>query len=288
VEVQTVDYFKAFIDDPFLFGRIAALHALGDLFAMNARPFAAMAIATLPVARGPVQEQQLFELMSGAVETLNETGAVLVGGHTTEGSELAVGFSLTGFAQQNRLFQKRNLKEGDFLVLTKPLGTGALLAAWMRGQCKAQWLEQVIQTMLISNGPSAEIFSRSAVTACTDITGFGLAGHLLEMLDASGVSARLFRDKIPLYPGFADVVAGGIVSTLQRDNAKVACRLVGPAPLPEWLFDPQTSGGLLGAVRPDAARRTIEQLVESGAVHATVIGEVVATAKDGTPAIQIG
>src|SRR5207253_11346454 len=127
LEVQTVDYFKAFVDDPYLFGRIAALHSLSDLHAMNARPFSALAIATLPYARGPVQEGQLYELLAGAVESLRKLGVVLTGGHTTEGPELALGFSVTGYGEEDRLFQKGLLKPGDRLILTRPLGSGALL-----------------------------------------------------------------------------------------------------------------------------------------------------------------
>src|SRR5262249_35519087 len=153
-----VDYFKAFIDDPFLFGRIAALNAVSDLYAMNARPFSALAIATLPYARGPVQEAQLYELLSGAVQSLRELGVVLAGGHTTEGSELALGFSVTGYAEADRLFQKSRLRPGDRLILTKPLGSGALLAAWMRGQCKAAWFETLLRSMLVSNKVAAGVF----------------------------------------------------------------------------------------------------------------------------------
>jgi selenide,water dikinase len=285
VEVQTVDYFKAFVDDPYLFGRIAALNAVSDLYAMNARPFSALAIATLPYARGPVQEGQLYELLSGAVESLRMLGVVLTGGHTTEGSEMALGFSVTGFAEEDRLFQKSKLRLGDVLILTKPLGSGALLAAWMRGQCRATWFAQLVDSMLRPNAVAGAVFARAAVLACTDVTGFGMAGHLLEMLDASRLSARLRIDRVPLYEGFAEVVAEGIVSSLHRDNAKMACR-VQAAPAPAWLFDPQTSGGLLAAVRPEAADEIVRQLREDGYPRADVIGEVVAM-EEGAPGIYL-
>ncbi len=304
VEVQTVDYFKAFIDDPYLFGRIAALNSVSDLYAMNARPFSALAIATLPYARGPIQEAQLFELLSGAVESLRDVGVVLTGGHTTEGSELALGFAVTGFAEESRLFQKSKLRAGDKLVLAKPLGSGALLAAWMRGQCRAAWFEPLIATMLISNGPAAAIFAAAGVRACTDVTGFGLAGHLLEMLDASHLSARLRATDVRRYAGFEEVVAQSIVSTLHRDNAKLACRVAvglstpaapssrgaersrGAQP-PAWLFDPQTSGGLLGAVRPESAGEIVVKLREAGYPDAAVIGEVMPTSAGQPPEIVV-
>jgi selenide,water dikinase len=283
LEVQTVDYFKAFVDDPYLFGRIAALNAVSDLYAMNARPFTALAIATLPQARGPVQEGQLFEMLSGALQSLREQGVVLTGGHTTEGNELALGFSVTGFAEEGRLFQKGNLKPGDRLILTKPLGSGALLAAWMRGECRAGWFARLVESMLLANKSAGEVFREAGVTACTDVTGFGLAGHLLEMLDASKASARLRAKDVPLYPGFAEVVARGIVSSLHRDNARSACRVQATDPFPAWLFDPQTSGGLLAAVRPEAVAQTIEKLHRAGCSAASVIGEV----EEGAPAILV-
>lgn len=285
VEVQTVDYFKAFLDDPYLFGRIAALNAVSDLYAMNARPFSALAIATLPYARGPVQEAQLFELLSGAVESLRRVGVVLTGGHTTEGSELALGFAVTGFAEEGRLFRKGNLRPGDQLILTKALGSGALLAAWMRGECRAAWFEPLIASMLRSNGPAAEIFRDAGVTACTDVTGFGLAGHLLEMLDASRVSARLSSGEVQLYQGFNEVVSHGVLSSLHEDNAKRACRVRSNVPPPAWLFDPQTSGGLLGAVPAESVERTLDRLRQSGCAAAAVIGEAVAMEADGAPSI---
>jgi selenide,water dikinase len=284
VEVQTVDYFKAFINDPYLFGRIAALNAVSDLYAMNARPFSALAIATLPYARGPVQEAQLYELLAGAVESLRQLGVVLTGGHTTEGTELALGFSVTGFAEENRLFRKGGLRPGDRLILTKPLGSGALLAAWARGECRAVWFEPLLATMLVANAAAAEVFRAAGVVACTDVTGFGLAGHLLEMLDASHVSARLMAKAVPLYAGFEEVVAQGIVSSLHRDNAKVACRVQGSPSA--WLFDPQTSGGLLGAVSPEAVERTLEQLRKAGC-NAAEIGEVIPTDGGNPPEIVL-
>jgi selenide,water dikinase len=287
VEVQTVDYFKAFIDDPYRFGCIAALNSVSDLYAMNARPFSALAIATLPYARGPIQEAQLYELLSGAVDSFRELGVVLTGGHTTEGSDLALGFAVTGFGEEGRLFQKSLLRQGDVLILTRPLGSGALLAAWMRGECRADWFEPMLAQMVVANRRPGEIFALTGVEACTDVTGFGLAGHLLEMLDSSRVSARLHCKDVPRYAGFDTVVAQGIVSTLHRDNAKSACRVEGLSPQPAWLFDPQTSGGLLGAVKPDRVRETLAQLHAAGFANAAVIGEVIAVEHAQAPTIYL-
>jgi selenide, water dikinase len=287
VEVQTVDYFRAFVDDPYLFGRLAALHALSDLYAMSARPFAALAIATLPYARGPIQEAQLYELLSGAVRTFAELGVTLAGGHTTEGSELALGFAVTGHAEEDRLFQKGNLKAGDCLILTKPLGSGALLAAWMRAACKAAWFDKLVRSMLVPNQAAAEVFAAAGVTACTDITGFGLAGHLLEMLDASHLSARLNAAAVPVHEGFEEMIRQGIVSTLQPDNAKLSCRVQSDGDLPAWLFDPQTCGGLLAAVQGAAVESTLQQLRLAGCPAAAKIGEVVPMEQAGLPVLYV-
>lgn len=275
VEVQSVDYFKSFGDDPFAFGRVAAVHAVSDLYAMNAEPFSALAIATVPFARASIQREQLAELLAGAARALREMGVVLAGGHTTEGPEIALGFSVTGFAHPDQLFRKDALRPGDVLILTKPLGTGALLAAWMRGLCRARWYEEVIATMLVSNRRASQELARAGVTCCTDVTGFGLAGHLLELLDASQVCARLDVQSIPVLSGFVDVVARGVVSTLHAGNARSGCRIASVAPPPACLFDPQTSGGLLVGVSPERAADLLAALHRSGLPHAAIIGSAI-------------
>lgn len=275
VEVQTVDHFKSFIDDPYLFGRVAALHSVSDIFAMNARPFCALAIATVPHARGPVQRDLLREMLGGATRELRALRVALSGGHTTEGTELALGLAVTGHGERDTLFRKGGLRPGDKLVITKPVGTGAILAAWMRGRCRSAWLEGATKSMLLSNWKASELFARHGVAACTDVTGFGLAGHLLEMLQASGAGCRLFKGGVPVLSGFAESAAAGILSSLQPDNARQAARIesrVGAAP--EWLFDPQTSGGLLAGVAPEKAEAVVRELSSTGHEHAAIIGEV--------------
>src|SRR5262249_11897655 len=160
------------------------------------------------------------------------------------------------------------------------------LAAWMRGECKAAWMEKLKQTMLLSNGPASAIFARIGVRACTDVTGFGLAGHLLEMLDASGAAAELKSADVPRYDGFNETVSAGIVSTLHRDNAKVGCRVHGEAATSAWLYDPQTSGGLLAGVKPERVSETLAALHEAGYTRAAVIGSVVAIKEGDVPTIE--
>jgi selenide,water dikinase len=173
------------------------------------------------------------------------------------------------------LFRKNALQVGQNLVLTKPLGTGALWAAWMRAACPAHHWRELVQHTLLSNRAAARIAAGMNLRACTDITGFGLAGHLLEMLEVSRLSARLFIHQVPLLEGFEMAVRQGIVSTLHADNAKWECRIHGSAPLPPWLFDPQTCGGLLLAVPPDQTDDLLAQLRAAGYLHAAVIGQTI-------------
>ena len=280
---QSVDYFRAFIDDPYLFGKIAANHALGDLYAMGAQPHSALAIASVPFGREQIVEQTLFELMSGAVEVIGEAGAVLAGGHSSEGAELAFGLAANGFVDPGALLRKAGLRPGDMLVLTKPLGTGTLLAAEMRGRAKGRWIDGAIASMLLSNRAAATCVQRFGASACTDVTGFGLLGHVLEMARASRVDVQLFIDDLPLLDGAVATVKAGIVSSLQSENLRLrhAVRDLGDAgrhPHYALLFDPQTAGGLLAGIAADRATDCIAALRELGYDAAAVVGSVVPAA----------
>lgn len=284
LEVQSVDYFRAFLNDPLLLGRVAAMNALNDIYAMNAKPFSALAIVSLPYASSTIQGQWLRQLMEGSLDTLDREGAALTGGHTTEGPELALGFSVTGYADERALFRKGGLKIGDKLILTKPLGSGALLAALMRGKCRASWLKLLLASLLQSNREAAKIFSQHGTQGCTDITGFGLAGHALEMAHRSKCVLRLFPTRLPLHEGFESVTREGIVSTLHESNARVARRIApGSSALVPALFDPQTSGGLLAGVPADRADAALTALRAAGYSGATIVGEV--SEKKADPAV---
>jgi selenide,water dikinase len=285
--VQTVDYFRAFIDDPYLFGRIAANHCLGDVFAMGAEPHSALAMAMLPHGPAPKTEDDLANLLAGALATLTEAGAVLAGGHTGEGAELAFGLSLNGFANPDRILRKSGLVAGDALILTKPLGTGILFAADMRHKAKGAHIDAALASMLRSTGPAARVLLGHEAHACTDVTGFGLAGHLGEMLRASGVDAVLDLDALPLLDGAAELLEGGIESTLAPDNTDAARPFTAPSGHPAWrlLFDPQTAGGLVAGVPADKARLCLAALHAGGDAAAVVIGRVVAR-RGGEAAIR--
>jgi len=275
--VQSVDHFRAFLDDPYVFGRIAAAHALSDIHAMGARPWTAMAIAALPFMPGRRMGQDLRAMMLGATEVLRADGCALVGGHSAEGAEASLGFAVTGLAAPDALWRKGGLRPGDALVLTKPLGTGIVLAAQMQGLARVDWLAATLASMARSNGAAAAVLRRFAITACTDVTGFGLGGHLMEMLRASGVAAELVAS-LPALPGARELAAGGVASTLAPANR--AWLDLGDGEAVALLSDPQTSGGLLAGVPAEQAEACVAALVEARC-EAWVVGRAVA----GSPAI---
>jgi selenide,water dikinase len=279
--VHTVDFFRAFVDDPWLFGRIAANHALGDIFAMGADAQSASAIATVPPGLEDKVEDTLFQMMSGAVSVLNEAGCALVGGHTGEGRELALGFAVNGLTDEalTGVMTKSGLRPGDVLILTKPIGTGTLFAAHARLQARGRWIDTALASMQVSNRAAAACLAAHGARACTDLTGFGLLGHLLEMTQPAGVDAELELDALPLLDGAAETVAAGILSSLHPANTRLRRALRNQKealdhPNYPLLFDPQTAGGLLAGVPESAADACIAALHEAGYRQAARIGRV--------------
>jgi selenide,water dikinase len=280
--VHTVDFFRAFIDDPYLFGKVAANHALGDIFAMGAEPQSATAIATVPPGIESKVEDLLLQMMTGAVEVLNAAGCALVGGHTGEGQELALGFAINGLidARMDGVMRKGGMQAGDVLILTKPIGTGTLFAAHARHAARGRWIDAALASMITSNQAGARILREHGVTACTDLTGFGLLGHLVEMTRPSGVDAQLDLGALPLLDGALECVASGIVSSLQPANVRLRRALrngqdyVGDPRYP-LIFDPQTAGGLLASVPAAQAQACVRALVEAGYPRTAVIGRIV-------------
>jgi selenide,water dikinase len=279
----TVDFFAAPFDDPYLVGRLAALNAASDAFALGAQPFAALAMVTLPVGEERQQEELLHQLLAGGLREFTKMGATLVGGHTIEGPQLTVGFTLLASQISDPPRTKGRLREGDQLVLTKPLGVGILLAAHMRAECRAEWFTALMASMLKSNQAAARCLDRFDVSGLTDVTGFGLGGHLREMLEASHVGARLDVVALPLLPGVAELVANGIESTLVPANRERTGTLsLGVPPSDarvQAVFDPQTCGGLLIGVGARDATALVEALRALGYTEACVVGEVVAPAE---------
>ena len=277
--VQSVDYFRSFIDDPYIFGQIAANHALSDIFAMGAEPQAAMAIATLPFGLDDQVEEQLFQTMSGALNILNASNTALVGGHSSEGVELSFGLSVTGLIDKEQLMRKSGMQQDDVLILTKALGTGALFAADMQRRAKGRWIDNAIKSMLLSNQAAGICFHKHGANACTDVTGFGLLGHLIEMTKSSNKSVEINLAALPVMDGAYEVTAKGIFSSLQDQNKQLHHAIKEPVHLCEhknypFLFDPQTSGGLLASIPMKHAEDCITELHQLGYPVSVIIGKV--------------
>ena len=276
----TVDFFAAPLDDPYLVGRIAALNAASDVFALGANPLAALAMATIPLGRPRAQEQLLYELLAGSLAEFRRMGTTLVGGHTIEGPQLALGFTVLADQGTAAPLIKGNLQLGDRLVLTKPLGTGTLLAAHMQAECQAPWMDLLLRSMVLSNQPASTLVEQCEIRGLTDVTGFGLAGHLLEMLRPSGRAAELRLDDLPLLDGFVELTQAGIESTLAPANREAETAIgvneaLRSSPQYAALFDPQTSGGLLLGVPERHVDACLDQLRQQSDVPAAVIGSVV-------------
>ena len=279
--VHTVDFFRAFVDDPYVFGKVAANHALGDIFAMGAQAQSATAIVTVPAGLEAKQEDLLFQMMTGAIEVLNDAGCALVGGHTGEGKELALGFAVNGLIDERMatVMRKSGMRPGEVLVLTKPIGTGTLFAAHARLEARGRWIDAALVSMCQSNRLGAQCLLEHGASACTDLTGFGLLGHLVEMTKPSGVDAELDLASLPILEGAEDTSAAGILSSLQPANVRLRRALRNQEqalghPRYPLIFDPQTAGGLLASVPADRAASCLAALRELGYAHAAIIGRV--------------
>jgi selenide,water dikinase len=288
VMVQTIDYFPALINDPFVFGQITTHHALNDLYAMGAQPQSALAIATLPYAQPANLEETLYQLLSGALTVLHQAEAVLIGGHTIAGTDLMFGLSCNGLAYPDQLLRKGGMQPGQVLILTKAIGTGALFAAHMRLQAKGSWIDRAIESMCLSNQQAASCFVSHQASACTDITGFGLVGHLLEMIRAANVAVTLDLDAIPLLDGALETVQMGIVSSLYPQNAQAISFIKNAAEVndrPQFplLFDPQTAGGLLAAVPESEGDRCLATLQQLGYSNSAIIGKTIPLTNSAQP-----
>ena len=277
--VQSVDSFRPIIEDPYLLARIAVVHAASDIVAMGGRLGPVMLDVTMPYASPSVTKALLHQVMAGALAQIKEEGGELVGGHTSEGLELNISVSVTGWVTEELIKRPRNASKGDRLILSQPLGTGLLFANAMRGAAKAPWVQAGIDSMLVSNRGAAAILTQPSVNAVTDVTGFGLLGHLENILaDDQGACIELAA--LPTLPGVDQLlVEDAVLSTADPKNRQMVMRQVIDADSP-WairrplLFDPQTAGGLLLSVTAHAADDLVEQLREAGFSHAGIIGAV--------------
>jgi len=275
--IQTVDFFPPVVDEPYYYGQIAAANALSDVYAMGGKPLTAMNIVCFPCRKLGIEI--LVQILRGGAEKVTEAGALLVGGHTINDDEPKYGLAVTGVAHPGEIFTKGALEPGDRLILTKPLGAGIITTALKGGLEPLSCLEEMIHWMTALNREASEIAHQVGVRACTDITGFGLLGHAYEMVQESGCSITFYTSSVPLVEGTMDLARQGLVPGGAKMNREyLRDRIVFSAGIDELMLDilcdPQTSGGLLMAVKRDKAEPAVRLLSEKGFARSAVIGEV--------------
>ncbi|MEM9726530.1 MAG: selenide, water dikinase SelD [Pseudomonadota bacterium] len=291
LRVDTVDFFRAFWPDPYLLGRIAANHAMSDVYAMGGAPKTALAVMVTPEAHPRLAEEDLRQMTAGGRAQLEDAGAALVGGHSSEGAELAAGFAVSGEVAQAGVWRKGGLRAGDRLILTGPIGSGVIFAAAGRGLARGAEVSAALAAMGRPHAPCVQILRAYGATGVTDVTGFGLMGHLLEMLRAAGLTARLDPAAPRLLPGAERLAALGVASSLAPDNLALAEAelAVAPPSVRALLLDPQTAGPLLAGAPGDRAEQCVSALRAIGR-EAAVIGDVMESAlgaSDPAPRVQL-
>ncbi len=275
--VQSVDFFTPIVDDPFDFGRIAAANALSDLYAMGAEPLTAMAVCAFP--RDTLPLAVLRATLAGGLETLRREGVVPLGGHTVKGPEFTYGLAVTGTVHPAQVLSNAGGRVGDLLYLTKPLGTGVITTALKRGTVREEDERAAVESMVATNRAAAEVCREAGVHALTDITGYGLLGHAMELASASGVALEILAgEHLPILPGARAAAAsgalpGGLIANREWAAARLSWHEVDPV-MVDLLCDPQTSGGLLAAVPVERGESFAERCAASG-VEAWCVGRLV-------------
>jgi len=275
--VQTVDVFTPGIDDPYLFGRIAACNSLSDVYAMGGKPVTALSIIGFPIEALP--HSAMTDIIRGGMDVLKEAGTILLGGHSINDEEVKFGFAVTGLVNSRTMTTNAGARPGNILVLTKPLGTGIISLAGQIGRAPAGAMEAAIKSMTTLNRQAAEIMVKFGATACTDVTGFGLLGHLSQLVAESGVTAELWFDRLPLFPGVLDCARQGMYSGANERNADYSARCVTfdkaiTEEMKAVLFDAQTSGGLLIALPEETAGTAIDEMQKAGVLCAVMVGRI--------------
>ena len=273
--LQTADFFTPVVDDPYRFGQIAAANAFSDVYAMGGEPLTALNLVAFPSA---LDMEILREILAGGQSKIEESGARLCGGHSVQDEEPKYGLSVTGFVETERVVRNAGARAGDALVLTKPLGFGILTTALKRDLVSEGEIEDAVESAATLNRAARDAMREVGVSAATDVTGYGLLGHLLEMLEASGVGAVVRRGDVPVWERAVPLAEDGVFPGGLKTNREYLAGRVERAGVGEEallpLFDPQTSGGLLVAAPEDRARDLVRRLREDG-VSAAVVGEVV-------------
>jgi len=280
--VQTVDFFTPIVDDPYAFGQIAAANALSDIYAMGATPITAMNLVAFPIQSMGIEV--LREVLRGGLDTMREAEVVLIGGHSIEDDELKYGLAVTGLVHPDAFLTNTGAQVGDRIILTKPLGTGIINTAQKGGMASAEAVQGAVEVMTALNRKAAEVMRGFGVHACTDVTGFGLLGHLSEMI-GDEIGIKVFVDTVPILPGTEEYAGMGLVpGGAHRNREFYGPKVEGGEDLSptllDVLYDPQTSGGLLIAVAEADAEGILRFLQEVGIKAARIIAEVVATPQD--------
>jgi len=275
--VQSVDVFTPVVDDPYVFGQIAAANSVSDIYAMGGRPLTALSIIAFPIER--LSPRIMNKMLQGGIDKLREAGVAVLGGHSIKDKEIKFGFAVTGIVHPDKMTVNSKARPGDLLILTKPIGTGTLSFARQIGRAPAKGLAEAERSMTELNRAAAAAMTSAGVTTATDITGFGLAGHLSEIAVQSGVELEVYGEAIPVFDGVMDLVRDGVISGAVERNRDYASAFVkthkgAGEDLETLLYDPQTSGGLLIAVRKSKAPALLAELKRRGVRHASVIGKV--------------
>lgn len=287
--VQTVDFFTPIVDDPYIFGRIAAANAFSDIYAMGGKPLTALSIACFSTSVGP---EILAQILKGGESIIKEAGAVLLGGHTVTDEEIKYGLSVTGTVHPNRVTTNAGARPGDLLVLTKPLGTGILTTGHKYNLINEKELDEAVLSMSTLNKWASEAIQSMEITGCTDVTGFGLLGHSLEMAKASHVKIQIDFDRLPflnLLPQLIEkeAVPGGAYANRSFCSKEVSFGEAIDEAKQLMVSDPQTSGGLLIAVSPDKAETLVSRINEKQPPWARIIGRVLEKAGEDDPSVEI-
>jgi selenide,water dikinase len=276
--IQTVDFFTPVVDDPYWFGQIAAANALSDVYAMGGEPRTAMNLVAFP--SDAMDLSVLRSIIQGGIDKLTEANVVLVGGHSIQDKEIKYGLSVTGVIHPDKVLAKKAMRTGDRLILTKPLGTGIVNTAVKAAMASDDLIDSTTRLMAALNRDAAEIMGRFHVNACTDVTGFGLLGHLAEMVEGAGVGARINARGVPVIAEALEFATMGLIPAGAHNNRKFRENMIDISTsvareLADVLFDPQTSGGLLISVMQEDADSLVKALHAGGVVDACVIGDVV-------------
>lgn len=279
--VQTVDVFTPGVDDPYVFGQIAAANSLSDVYAMGGKPLSALAIIGFPIET--LSPRLMTRILRGGLDKMHEAGVPIVGGHSINDLDVKYGFAVTGLVHPQRIVTNAQARPGDLLILTKPLGVGIISFANQLGEASAQAMATIAASMTTLNKAASELMLEYGVTCATDVTGFGLLGHLSEMVRQSGVTAEIWAERVPVFPEALEYVGRGFISGAVERNREYAGQYVTATGVGEdrlhVLYDPQTSGGLLMCVAPDRAAELLGKLHAAGQTTAAVIGRIVEEAE---------